>query len=560
MLFSSTSLYRDHPVLTVLYIGAMLARLLPRPLISLFWRRGGSGRTQFPRWMVMTSVCLLSIPTGLYTGFVINHYGFDNWNTLFMAVFALLCAVTGASSLAPDLRLSVVFETTLLAPIITSCFSANVAHAAAAGLAMTLFSVYMLIHALRLNAEYWIALTADLALKARAEELHTARVAAEAASQAKSQFLANMSHEIRTPMNGVLGMLELVLATKLGAEQRENLGYARQSAQCLLELLNDLLDLAKAEAGKISLEQIDFAVREVATGALSPFLTQANTKGIALTCSVDEAVPQALRGDPTRVRQVLMNLISNAVKFTPSGSIAVSIEVDAIEASTTTTVLHFRVADSGPGIPPEKQEAIFQAFSQGDDSVTRRFGGTGLGLAICRDLVTMMGGHIWAESAPGKGSTFHFTARFAAPSAAGARERQALETVPPPSRPLRVLVAEDNLVNQKVLTRLLEKAGHEFELAHNGDEALSLWRQGGFDLVLMDVQMPILDGLEATRRIRAGEAAGGEHVPIVGVTAGASTGEIDACIASGMDTCITKPITIPALDNVLARASRGLLQ
>ena len=554
ILLFSTPLYRDHPFETVLYIGAMVSRLASRVVLSLVWRRRRPGPVLFPRWMIAVSACLLSIPTGLFAGFVVYHYGCESWNTLFIVVFALICAISGTTAIAPDLSLMLVFETTLLLPVIAGCFWAGSAHSGVAALSVALFSIYIVIHALRLNADYWNGMRADLALKARAEELQAARIAAEEASRAKSRFLASMSHEIRTPMNGVLGMLGLALESDLSDEQREHLGYARQSANCLLTLLNDLLDHSKAEAGKLSLEHLDFAVGQLMADALSPFLVQAAAKGISLTCTVDQAVPRDLRGDPTRVRQVIVNLVSNAMKFTSSGSIRVSVAVDAAVAGTT--LAHFQVADTGPGIPAEQQRDIFEAFSQGDKSITRRYGGTGLGLTICRDLVTMMGGRIWVESEPGRGSTFHFTVAFTAPSGPAPSERPAVARPALSAvRPLRILVAEDNLVNQKLLTRLLARAGHDSALAHNGEQALSLFHEGPFDLVLMDVQMPLMDGLEATRRIRAAEMSTGSHVPIVGVTAGASAEELENCLASGMDSWLTKPITVPALENLLARVS-----
>lgn len=556
ILLYSTPLYREHPLATGCFLGTMLARIVPRPLLWLLWGRGKQGPTPYPFWMIVASTLLLALPTGLFTAFVVGQYGFASWNTLVLVVFAMSCAISGAGVAAPDRRVVLLFEGSLLLPVVVGCFLVGGTQSLLAGVSVLLFTVYVVLHALRLNADYCNAVAADIALKQRAEELQAARIAADAASEAKSRFLAHMSHEIRTPMNGVMGMLDLVLDTELSASQREYLGYARQSAHSLLGLLNDLLDHSKAESGKLLLEKIDFSVREIIANVFSPFVAQADAKGIELIWLVDEAVPEYLRGDPTRLRQILLNLVSNAIKFTDAGEVRVSATVESIDGGST--MLRFQVADSGPGLPPEKQQHIFEAFSQGDESITRRFGGTGLGLTICRDLVSLMGGRIWVESEPGRGSAFHFTTVLAEAecvSQPGPQEATS-SSEPDIDRSLRILVAEDNLVNQKLIAALLSKFGHELELAAHGEHALSLLDGNRFDLVLMDVQMPVMDGLEATRRIRAAEASSHKRLPIVGVTAGATPAELQACIASGMDFCITKPVQADSLKKALARVSQ----
>jgi signal transduction histidine kinase/CheY-like chemotaxis protein len=390
-------------------------------------------------------------------------------------------------------------------------------------------------------------------LRAANAQLTIARDKATDASRAKSEFLANMSHEIRTPMNGIIGMTELVLDTPLTAAQRESLSVVRTSAGSLLSVLNDILDFSKIESRKLEMDSVPFPLADTVAEALKPFAVEANRKGLALESDIAPTVPPGIVGDAGRLQQVLANLVGNAIKFTESGRVAVDLREDARSDSRST--LHFVVRDTGPGIAPDQQATIFEPFCQGDGSTTRRYGGTGLGLAISSTLVDLMGGRIWVESEPGKGSAFHFTAQFTVTDAPHKADGAIRREHPRPVAPAEVLLAEDNVVNERVAVTLLTRRGHRVTVARDGLEALQAVEAGTFDLILMDVQMPGMSGLEVTAAIRERERATGGHVRIVAMTAHAMKGDRERCLAAGMDDYLAKPIDRQALVDAVERPS-----
>jgi PAS domain S-box-containing protein len=441
------------------------------------------------------------------------------------------------------------------------------------------------------------AMYVDITARKLAEdELKSAKKAAEMASEAKSTFLATMSHEVRTPMNGIIGMTDLLLETSMTAEQRDDLRIVKSCADSLLSVINDILDFSKIEAGKLDFESVEFNLRGSLGEAIRPLAFRSQQKGLELILDVDTEAPDEVVGDPGRLRQVLTNLIGNSIKFTDHGKIVVRVAREAEEqhtpplASSNEVRLHFSVTDTGVGVPIEKQQAIFEAFSQADTSITRKYGGTGLGLTICQRLVNMMNGVIWVESGSERqGSVFHFTASLQSKTASiplvtsvpletslqhrylskpilqeelregihrapgvQAEVRDAKDSSLPPSVTddklyPRVLLVEDNAVNQLLAVRLLEKHSYRVSVANNGVEALAILERERFDLVLMDVEMPEMDGVAATAAIREREKLTGQHLPIIAMTAHALKDDKERCVMAGMDRYISKPIDVVKL-------------
>jgi PAS domain S-box-containing protein len=370
------------------------------------------------------------------------------------------------------------------------------------------------------------------------EALQRAKADAEEANEAKSRFVANISHELRTPMNAILGMVDLALQKTTETTARDFLNTARESADLLLVLLNDLLDCAKIESGKMELELAPFSLRRVLDQSTQVLAVRTSEKGISFSCHIPPEVPDALIGDQVRLRQVILNLAGNGIKFTEKGEVTVSVRVESQEAEEA--CLEFAVRDTGIGIPHSDLEHIFRPFAQADASTTRRFGGTGLGLTICSSLVRLMRGRIWVQSQPGRGSTFYFTVRLPLAKQLPP-EPEAPRVLPAATRTLRILLVEDNPANQKLAAYILHARGHAVDIAGNGHAGIQHAQQNQYDVILMDVQMPDMDGLEATAAIRAKED-GRRRVPIIAMTAHAMKGDRERCLAAGMDGYLSKPI------------------
>jgi signal transduction histidine kinase/ActR/RegA family two-component response regulator len=522
-----------------------LPRAIPIALLIVvcagarFWVCVRLGRWSHSTWLRAYSA--LSTLTSLIWGCFLALLLLTEGRASSLAITTILMmagfSAGGLANLAPSRVIHLRFQLALWTPPL---LAAAIPHAPGPNYSLTVIFAFFLAF---LTASGRQAHQKYLTNLRRESDLVLARQAAESASKAKSAFVANISHEIRTPMNGVLGMLQLSLLDQMPAAQRDLLQSAQASAQSLLGLLDDLLDFSKIEAGRMKLEEIPVDVAELVQDIARLFGSQAELKGIRLATSVPENLPAVLT-DPTRLRQVLVNLTANALKFTSKGSVYIDVSV----VSLSPCELQFSVQDNGIGIPLEKQALIFEAFAQADDNTTRTYGGTGLGLAISRRMIALMGGALSVESEPGLGSVFWFSLKFGIATkvarAAPIAQQVAL-------RPLRVLVADDNPVNQKVACGLLNRHGHDAEAVLNGQDAVSACTSRQFDLILMDVQMPVMSGYEATRAIRALQTS--SHIPIIGLTANASETDRRLCLESGMDDYVSKPFTWQTLASVMSK-------
>ncbi len=512
-----------------------------------------------PRLWKTVFMAGLFLASGIWSflaGWAILSHGVVGWPALLaLAITALFCSMS-LLVYAQDLTLIYVFASVMFLPTVTILLTHSEDEARLLVLALLLFAVYLVYQGRQVYREHWQAQTNTKLLEIRAAELETARNLAESANHAKSDFLANMSHEIRTPMYGIVGAVEQLLKVDLGAQNRELAETVSTSAGVLLDLIDEVLDFSKIEAGGMTLQTVGFDLTDVVDRLMELFSGRAADKGVELEIEVAEGIPGRLLGDPARLLQVLINLVGNAVKFTDQGRVEVNIAPRGHDDGRTR--IRFAVTDTGIGIPLDLQDHLFDAFTQADSSATRRFGGTGLGLAISKRIVELMGGEIEFESAPGAGSNFYFTLPFERQATDEVSLELAASVLRPvaqkrrPRRSFRILLVEDNPVNQMVASKQLELLGYKADTADDGLQALEALAANDYDLVMMDCQMPELDGYEATRRIRQRESDK-KHTPIVAMTAHAVKGDREKCLAAGMDDYLAKPFLESDLEAMLDR-------